>query len=59
MAAKVWRTVWVNGEESLADALNIIETGGEIIFTVIYIRYSEAGKTGYRIVVYKEKGNAK
>lgn len=57
---KTWRTVWVEGEKSLDGALNAIEAGGEVIFSVIFIRYSSEGKTGYRIVVYKEnKSNAK
>lgn len=57
---KLWRVVWAEGEDSLAPALNRIEEGGEIIFSVIFIRYNSQARVGYRIIVYKEiKGNAK
>jgi hypothetical protein len=51
---KSWSTDWVDGEDILADALNRIEATGAVVFEVIYVRYSEDGKTGYRIISYKE-----
>jgi hypothetical protein len=51
---KKWATIWVNGEDSIADALNKLESGkaAVTIFAIIYIRYSANGQTGYRIVYY-------
>lgn len=51
---KKWDTLWVDGEASLGDALNKLEAKEATIFSIIYVRYSATGKTGYRVIYYTE-----
>jgi hypothetical protein len=50
--ARAWFIRWVGVEEDLAERLNDIEESGAIVFQIFFIRYSERGKTGYRVICY-------
>jgi hypothetical protein len=50
---KRWYASWTEGEDSIAPYLNTLEGLGHTIFQVIYVRYSDAGRVGYRVIYWK------